>query len=96
MSDKNQYQLKDLLKAMLKQYKLEDKYEEVDLNKNWPHLMGTLIANHTTKLQIRDKKLYVELDSPVIRQEMSYGKSLIIEKVNQFAGQELINDVVLR
>ena len=96
MEDKHQYQLKDLLKAMLKQYKLEGKMDEVDLNSNWEDLMGKLISNHTKKLYMRDKKLFIELDSPVIRQELSYGKTLIIEKVNGFAGKELINDVILR
>lgn len=96
MEDKNQHKLGDLLKAMLKSYRLEDKYDQVDLEQNWENLMGTLISNHTKRLKIHNKKLFIELDSPVIRQELSYGKNLIIEKVNEFAGQELIKDVVLR
>lgn len=96
MDDKNQYQIKDLLKAMLKQYRLEDQYDEFGLLRNWPDIMGKMIANHTTKLSIRDKKLIIVLDSPVLRQELSYGKQVIVEKVNAFTGQELITDVVIR
>lgn len=96
MEDKNQYQIKDLLKAMLKQYRLEDQYDEFGLLRNWPDIMGKMIANHTTKLSIRDKKLFIFLDSPVLRQELSYGKQVIVEKVNAFTGQELITDVVIR
>ncbi len=96
MSDKNQHNIKDLLDNMLDKYKLTDKIEQVDLESNWEQLMGTMINKHTTQLKIQHKKLYIKLDSPVIRQELIYGKSLIIQKVNDFAKKELITDVIFR
>ncbi|MDE0771849.1 MAG: DUF721 domain-containing protein [Salibacteraceae bacterium] len=96
MSEKNEHTLKQLLNQMLDKYKLSEKLDEVDLESHWEELMGTMIYKHTVQLKIQNKKLYIQLDSPVIRQELIYGKTLIIQKVNNFVGKELITDVVFR
>ena len=96
MSERNQYTLKDLIQKMLKSYKIEGKVKEVELRQNWEKLMGTMIDKHTSSIYLKDNKLFLTVDSPVLRQELSYGKTLIIEKVNDFMGEELIKDVVLR
>ncbi|MFQ3326930.1 MAG: putative nucleic acid-binding Zn ribbon protein [Salibacteraceae bacterium] len=96
MSEKNEHTLKQLLNQMLDKYKLSEKLDEVDLESHWEELMGTMIYKHTIQLKVQNKKLYIQLDSPVIRQELIYGKTLIIQKVNNFVGKELITDVVFR
>lgn len=96
MSEKNQYTLKDLIQKMLKSYQIEGRIQEVDLRQNWEELMGSMINKHTRSLYINNQKLYLTVDSSVLRQELSYGKNLIIEKVNDFMGEEVIKDVVLR
>ena len=96
MSEKNEHTLKQLLNQMLDKYKLSEKLDEVDLESHWEELVGTMIYKHTIQLKVQNKKLYIQLDSPVIRQELIYGKTLIIQKVNNFVGKELITDVVFR
>jgi hypothetical protein len=51
------------------------------------------VANRTKSISVRNKTLYITMDSSVMRDELSYGKSIIIERVNQQAGCELITDV---
>jgi predicted nucleic acid-binding Zn ribbon protein len=96
MSDKNQYTIKDLIQKMLKSYQIEGRVQEVDLRQNWEQLMGTMINKHTRSLYINNQKLFLAVDSSVLRQELSYGKTLIIEKVNDFFGEVVIKDVVLK
>ncbi|MFN6085921.1 MAG: DciA family protein, partial [Fluviicola sp.] len=47
----------------------------------------------TTSLKIKDRILYVELNSSAVRNELQHAKSLIIMRVNQEAGKELITDI---
>ncbi|MBD78791.1 MAG: hypothetical protein CL840_07715 [Crocinitomicaceae bacterium] len=96
MSSKNEYTIKDLIQKMLKSYQIEDKVQETELRQSWEKLMGSMIDKHTVQLAIKNEKLYLKVDSPVLRQELSYGKSLIIEKVNDHYGKAVIKDVVLR
>ncbi|UTW62112.1 DUF721 domain-containing protein [bacterium SCSIO 12741] len=88
--------MKALLKQLMKQYQLDDRLQEVDLRQHWEELMGKMISRHTRKLEIRGKTLYLQMDSAVLKQELSYGKDLIVQKVNGFAGSEVIEEVVIR
>ncbi len=56
-------------------------------------MMGLAVSNRTKDLKIINKVLIVSLDSAVIREELSNGKQIIIERVNQFAKKEIITDV---
>ncbi len=91
--DKNQHLLGDLVNKLMKAYRLDGRMKEMDVINAWPEMMGIAVANRTKSISVRNKTLYITLDSSVMRDELSYGKSIIIERVNQQAGCELITDV---
>ena len=91
--DKNQHLLGDLVNKLMKAYRLDGRMKEMDVITAWPEMMGIAVANRTKSISIRNKTLYITMDSSVMRDELSYGKSIIIERVNQQAGCELITDV---
>lgn len=95
MSRTNDKNLKDAIDQMLNVYKLRRKYDETALINAWPELMGKAIANRTTKIYIRDRKLFVYLESSVIRNELMMMRSAIIEKMNDLAGTKVIEEVIL-
>ena len=59
----------------------------------WPELMGIAVANRTKSLKIKNKVLYIQMDSSVMRDELAHGKAIIIERVNTFAESEIINEI---
>jgi predicted nucleic acid-binding Zn ribbon protein len=91
--DKNQHLLGDLVNKLMKAYRLDGRMKEMDVIAAWPEMMGIAVANRTKSISVRNKTLYITMDSSVMRDELSYGKSIIIERVNQQAGCELITDV---
>ena len=95
MRDSNQQSLKEALKQYLKEYRLKDKITETQVIGAWPKLMGPSIARHTKELELRKGTLIIRLDSSVLREELSYGKQKIIRTLNEFAGEELIKDILL-
>lgn len=95
MSRTNDKNLKDAIDQMLNVYKLRRKFDETALINSWPELMGKAIANRTTRIYIRDRKLFVYLESAVIRNELMMMRSDIIEKMNDLAGSRVIEEVVL-
>jgi hypothetical protein len=58
--------------------------------------MGPVVANRTDNLFIREKTLYVKINSAVLRNELSYGKQKIINMLNDEIGQELLSDIVFQ
>lgn len=89
----NEAPLKDVLDRWLKAYGLEDKMKEMEVVNAWPELMGIAVANRTKEISIKNGKLVLKLDSSVMRDELLHGKSIIIQRVNEFAGKEIINDI---
>ena len=96
MSRHNEHTLKEAITQLLKAYKLDDKLAERSLISSWKKVMGDMIARHTTDLYIKHKQLFVTLDSAGLRNELSLAKNKIIKILNEEAGAEVINDIVLK
>lgn len=89
----NEAPLKEVIDKLLKVYRLDGKMKEIDVLSAWPEMMGVAVANRTVELLIRNKTLIVRMDSSVMRDELSFGKEVIIQRINEKAGFEIINDV---
>jgi hypothetical protein len=67
--------------------------KELDVIANWEILMGKAVAFRTKEITIKNRRMRLVIDSSVMREELSHGKQLIIDRVNDFAGIEIINDI---
>ncbi|UKJ08351.1 DUF721 domain-containing protein [Solitalea lacus] len=90
----NEQSLKEAIELLLNTYKLKDKYNEVNIVQSWSDIMGPMVANRTSELFIRNRKLFVRLDSAALRHELTRAKDKIVEVVNDRTGSKLIDDVV--
>ncbi|MBI3232926.1 MAG: DUF721 domain-containing protein [Bacteroidetes bacterium] len=88
-------ELKDTISKLLDRYKLAEPLAKFDIVNSWEVIMGKVIANHTLKVYIRGKVIYIHVDSSALRNELEYAQSTIIKLVNQHSGRQLINEVVL-
>jgi predicted nucleic acid-binding Zn ribbon protein len=85
--------LKEVIDKFLKAYAWDGKMKEMDVVAAWPELMGIAVANRTKEIRIQNKKLYLTIDSSVMREELLLGKQIIIDRLNDYAGQEIVNDI---
>ncbi|MDX1446450.1 DUF721 domain-containing protein [Lishizhenia sp.] len=90
---KGEVTLGDAINKLLKAYKLDDKMAEMTIIDAWEEMMGKAVANRTEKMVIKNEVLYLTLNSSVMRDELMHGKQVIIQRVNQRAGFEMIKDV---
>lgn len=82
------------IRKMLEQYQLTKKFDEASLIESWPRLVGPIISRHTIKLSIRDKVLFVRLDSPGIKHDLRFTKDKILEILQQEYGKDLVGDII--
>ncbi len=92
----NEKHLKDVLQDLLEVYKLRPKINEAKLVEAWERLMGKTIAKSTSKISLKDEVLYLQIDSSVIKSELSFAKSKIIELVNKELGGTYIKRVEIK
>lgn len=90
---KEEKSIKDLLNSVFKSYNQGFKYEETSVINSWEQIVGSMIAKNTTKIFINKKVLYLTLSSPALKNELRYHKLVLIDKINDFAKQKIINDI---
>jgi len=96
MERKDVRKIDSLLQQFVKANKLEQGLAEYRLMKSWKDLLGITVAKKTKSLSIRNRKLFVSLHSSVVRNELEMIKDTLIPRLNEAAGMDVIDDVVLR
>ena len=94
MKTSNDRPLKEVLQELIETYRLEGKLNEVKAVHSWEKVVGEMIARHTKDLYIRNGKLFVKIDSPALKNELSYSSSVIIEKINTEAGSKVVVEII--
>jgi len=89
----NEAPLKEVLDRWMRAYGFEERAKQLEVVEAWPELMGKAVAHRTKEIRIQNKKLFLKIDSSVMRNELANGKEIIILRINEFAGKEIINDV---
>ncbi len=96
MERKNVRKIDSLLHQFVKANGLERGLAEYRLMKSWKDLLGITVAKKTKSLRIQNRKLFVSLHSSVVRNELSMMKDSLIPKLNEAAGMDVIDDIILR
>jgi predicted nucleic acid-binding Zn ribbon protein len=86
--------LKDAIDELLKVYQLKGKSEETYLITSWRQLMGNAIANRTTKIYIQDNKLFLQINSAPLKNELMMAKAKILDILNKEVETLKIEDVI--
>ena len=85
--------VKEAIDAMLESYKLRGKFDETKLINSWESMMGKPISRRTEKIFIKEKVLFVKLNSAPLRHELTIAKAKVIEIIHRNFDKKLVNDV---
>ncbi|MDB4926681.1 DUF721 domain-containing protein [Mucilaginibacter sp.] len=94
MRKTNDKSLKEAIEQMMQVYKIKRKFDETGIIATWPNLVGKSVANRTKELFIHDKKLFLRIESSVIKNELTLMRTQIIEKINNEAKSVLIDEII--
>ena len=92
--DKEITPLSAAIDKLLKAYRISDKMDEISLEKEWRELMGDAIANKTTKIELRKKVLFIQLDSSVLRHELNFAKDKLKESLNKKMKRRVVDEII--
>lgn len=92
---KNETQdIKSIIKDVLRQNSLDVRFYEQEVIDAWPAIVGSMFAKYTRKVVLRNKILYVTLNSSSARQELVMAKSHLVKNINEKFGNEMVKDIV--
>ena len=84
------------IKEFLHAYHLEEKLNQTKLIHSWEKVAGKMVASHTRDLHVRNKILFVKVDSPALRNELNFSREKIKKLLNEEVKSEVIEDVVFK
>lgn len=96
MRRSNTQSLSDVLKEYIEQNRIDRKLKEVDVVEGWENLLGKTIAHYTRNIYIRNRILYVEISSAVVKNELFLMRDEICRRINQNAGEEIVQRIVFK
>lgn len=89
-------QIKDVLDDMIRDMRIGDKMNEMNVRKHWHELMGTYITNHTQKIYFNRGKIFIYIESSALKQELYLAKAKIISSLNERLQENLVHDIIIR
>ena len=85
--------LGDAITAYLEAMGIRDEADMQKVISNWEEMMGKPIAVHTEKVWFRDGTLFVQVNTPVWKNEISMAKLRIKGMINDVLAREVIKEV---
>lgn len=84
----------DLIRQFVAENGKKNLFLERKVLELWPSVMGTYINSNTDKLSIRQGVLYVKVYNASLRFELNASRSLIVQKLNDAVGGEVVKSIV--
>jgi predicted nucleic acid-binding Zn ribbon protein len=96
MRRSNTQTLGEVIREYLKTLDIENKLNEVRLIDSWPEIVGTVLAKRTSRLNIKNRVLFVSTLSSVVRSELLLIRQGLVKALNEKAGASVIDEIVFR
>ena len=96
MRGNNTNNVGEIIRKLMKNPKLADKMDELDALDVWKELIGDNLQKFVVGAKMYKGNLHVKLSSSVLRNELSYRKSELKEKINQKLGKEIVKEIILK
>jgi predicted nucleic acid-binding Zn ribbon protein len=93
--ENDSFSIEDLMQLFIKENKLTKGMQKIKIEETWHKMMGQGVTVHTTSVKLQNKTLVIQLNSSVLREELSYGKDKIIKMINEEIGEEIISKLML-
>lgn len=82
------------IEALLDAYKLRSKFNETSIVANWEKLVGPQIAKRTINIYVKNRKLFLKLNSAPLKNELSMARTKLISLLNEGKEENIIEDII--
>ena len=96
MKRQNTTSLGETIQLWIESSKLRQQLDEKRLIAAWKPMVGEYMGSLTREIYIKNRTLFVYVDSSVVRNELLLAKTLLIKRLNDENGGNIIDDIVIR
>ena len=85
--------MQPLLPDFLRRQGLESPLRQRRLLTSWDDVVGEPIARYTSERFIKNQTLFVKVNNPALRADLSMGRSILVKRLNECVGAQVIVDI---
>lgn len=93
MRKDNKQSLGEAIQSLISDLGIEEKLFSVQAEELFVEMMKGVIMKYVENLYVSKRVLFVKMNSPELKNELSYGKNKIIKHINEGIGKEFILDI---
>ncbi|TCN66792.1 DUF721 domain-containing protein [Acetobacteroides hydrogenigenes] len=90
------YSVSDILKSIFKDKKFEEGLLSAQIKREWPEIVGVKVASATGGMWVKERVLFVEVKSSIIRSELKLISNELVKVINRRMGEDAITDLIVR
>ena len=83
------------IRQLLREYHLKPKFDEANVVASWERIVGKPVSKRTKRIYIRNKVLFIELDSPAMKSDLSFHKNHLLKTFETEFGKDVLKEIVL-
>jgi predicted nucleic acid-binding Zn ribbon protein len=96
MRRKNTQSIGEVLHEYIDAMSMRRRLKESRIEKIWLDVLGRHSASLTQKVYIKNGTLFARLNSSVLRNELLMMRETLINRINEEAGENIVDKIVLR
>jgi hypothetical protein len=85
--------IRSILEKTVKTLEIDVPLKTYSILGAWNQIVGESVADHSQPYSIRNRILFVDVTHPTWMQQLQFLKPTLLEKVNTFLGESLIQDI---
>jgi hypothetical protein len=93
-NNKKTIKVSDAFQSWLKDNNYIDRTIGFQIAENWQKIAGKTIYDHTENISVRLPKVFLKINNSSLRELLFLEKELLIDKINTFTNQDVVEDII--
>jgi len=94
--DSNNEKMDDVFKKLIRSYGMTSRFNEFEVVQVFSEIMGPVIMKKVANAYVYQHKLFLELSSAPLKQELSMEKTKLINMINKELGQDYLKGIIIK
>jgi len=90
------YSIGEALNLLLEKSNWKPKVVELRMREEWEAITSKTIAKYTRDIKMANGILTIYTDVAPLKQELMFGKEQLIQNINEYFKEKVVNDIVVR
>jgi predicted nucleic acid-binding Zn ribbon protein len=90
------YSIGEALNMVLEKSHWKPKVNELRMRQEWEAIVGKTISRYTRNINIYNKVLTIYTDVAPLKQELQLGKEQLIARINEFFGERVVEEIIIK